>query len=94
MTRIVGLREFPGDLPQPSDPHLALDKALDARMPQKVATFCHISDTCRTGPATAPLAVVDEYGQVYGLESLRVADASMMPDTVQAPLTGSSPEPL
>jgi choline dehydrogenase len=30
------------------------------------------------------MAVVDQYGKVYGLEGLRVADASIMPDLVRA----------
>jgi choline dehydrogenase len=36
------------------------------------------------GPASDPLAVVDQYGRVYGLEGLRVADASVMPDVIRA----------
>ena len=30
------------------------------------------------------MAVVDQYGRVHGLEGLRVADASIMPDCVRA----------
>ena len=30
------------------------------------------------------MAVVDQYGKVHGLEGLRVADASIMPDCVRA----------
>jgi choline dehydrogenase len=30
------------------------------------------------------MAVVDQYGKVYGLENLRVADASIMPDCIRA----------
>ena len=36
------------------------------------------------GPATDPLAVVDQYGKVHGVEGLRVADASIMPDCIRA----------
>ena len=36
------------------------------------------------GPADDPLAVVDQYGSVHGLEGLRVIDASIMPDCVRA----------
>ena len=32
------------------------------------------------------MAVVDQYGRVTGLEGLRVADASIMPDLVSAPI--------
>ena len=38
------------------------------------------------GPASDPLAVVDQYGRVYGVDGLRVIDASIMPDTVRANL--------
>ena len=30
------------------------------------------------------MAVVDQYGKVHGIEGLRVADASIMPDCIRA----------
>jgi choline dehydrogenase len=30
------------------------------------------------------MAVVDQYGKVHGLQSLRVVDASIMPDCIRA----------
>ena len=36
------------------------------------------------GPDSDPMAVVDPYGKVYGIEGLRVADASIMPDCIRA----------
>ena len=36
------------------------------------------------GPATDPLAVVNQYGQVHGIQGLRVADASIMPNVIRA----------
>ena len=36
------------------------------------------------GPASDPMAVVDQYGRVHGLENLRIADASIMPDCIRA----------
>ena len=36
------------------------------------------------GPASDPLAVVDQWCRVHGLAGLRVADASIMPDVVRA----------
>ena len=36
------------------------------------------------GPRTDTDAVVDQYGKVYGVSGLRVADASIMPDCVRA----------
>ena len=68
----------------PSDQELASDDALDAWLRRNVTTSQHISGTCKMGPASDPLAVVDQYGRVYGLEGLRVADASVMPDVIRA----------
>jgi choline dehydrogenase-like flavoprotein len=51
---------------------------------QNVTTSQHISGTCKMGSALDPLAVVDQYCRVYGLEGLRVADASVMPDVIRA----------
>ena len=36
------------------------------------------------GPKSDPMAVVDQYGKVYGLNGLRVVDASIMPECVRA----------
>ena len=68
----------------PTDQELASDDALDTWLRQHVTTSQHISGTCKMGPASDPLAVVDQYGRVYGLEGLRVADASVMPDVIRA----------
>ena len=39
----------------------------------------HPAGTCRMGPASDPMAVVETSGRVHGLEGLIVADASIMP---------------
>jgi 5-(hydroxymethyl)furfural/furfural oxidase len=44
----------------------------------------HASGTCRMGRADDPLAVTDGGGQVYGVEGLRVVDASLMPSIPRA----------
>jgi choline dehydrogenase len=36
------------------------------------------------GPDSDPMAVVDQYGRVRGIEGLRIADASIMPNCVRA----------
>ncbi len=68
----------------PTDQNLASDEALDDWIMREVTTSQHISCTCKMGPASDPMAVVDQYGQVHGLEGLRVVDASIMPDCVRA----------
>ena len=68
----------------PTDQDLASDEALDAWMLKNASTCYHVSGTCKMGPASDPMAVVDQYCRVHGLEGLRVVDASVMPDCVRA----------
>ena len=68
----------------PSDSDLATDAALDAWLLANVSSFQHISGTCKMGPLSDPLAVVDQHCNVRGLTRLRVADASIFPDIVRA----------
>ncbi|TMB86486.1 MAG: mycofactocin system GMC family oxidoreductase MftG, partial [Chloroflexi bacterium] len=68
----------------PSDDVLHSDAALDRWMAREVSTTNHISGTCKMGPPADPLAVVGQAGRVHGLDGLRVADASIMPDCVRA----------
>lgn len=70
----------------PSDDILQNDDALDAWMKREVVTAHHVSSTCKMGPANDALAVVDQFGNVHGVEGLRIIDASIMPDTVRANL--------
>ncbi len=69
---------------EPPDEALESDETLDQWLLREVTTGQHITSTCRMGPASDPMAVVDQYGRVHGLEGLRVADASVMPDCVRA----------
>ena len=63
----------------PTDDILADDDALDLWMRQTVGTSRHVSGTCKMGPDTDPMAVVDQYCRVKGVQGLWVADASVMP---------------
>ena len=42
------------------------------------------------GPSSDPMAVVDQYCKVHGIEGLRVVDASIMPDVVRANTNAST----
>ena len=69
---------------EPTDAELESDDALDVVLRREVTTGQHISCTCKMGPSSDPMAVVDQYGKVHGLEGLRVVDASIMPDCIRA----------
>src|SRR5207247_1754074 len=63
----------------PAGDILANDDALDLWMRQTVGTARHVSGTCKMGPDADPMAVVDQYCRVKGIQGLWVADASVMP---------------
>ena len=69
---------------EPTDEELASDDALDAFCARDVTTGQHISGTCKMGSSSDSMAVVDQHGRVYGLEILRIADASIMPNCIRA----------
>ena len=48
-------------------------------------TIYHPVGTCRMGPASDRDAVVDSDLRVHGIDGLRIADASIMPEIVNAP---------
>ena len=68
----------------PTDAVLESDDALDLWMQETVSIAGHSCCTCRMGPATDLMAVVDQHCRVHGLEGLRVVDASVMPEIVRA----------
>ncbi len=73
----------------PPDEVLESDDALDLWLKRSVRSAHHIAGTCKMGPSSDPLAVVDQYGRVHGLEGVRVADASIMPHAVRANLNAN-----
>jgi len=86
----VKLAEHPAFAPiieqriEPTDDELATDEGLNTFMRREITTGHHSSGTCKMGPASDPLAVVDQYGKLHGLQNLRVVDASIMPDCIRA----------
>ncbi len=58
---------------------LADDDALEDYIRRAVHGVWHASGTCRMGAAEDRRAVTDAEGRVYGVEGLRVVDASLMP---------------
>ena len=69
---------------EPLDSDLETDEALDHWLRSNVSTAQHISCTCKMGPDSDPMAVVDQQGRVKGVQNLRVVDASIMPDCIRA----------
>ena len=68
---------------EPADEVLQSDNALDDWILKEAMTGHHVSGTCRMGPS-ATEDVVDQDGRVYGIDGLRIIDASIFPDCVRA----------
>ena len=68
----------------PADAGLASDTALDTWLLKTVGSARHLSGACKMGPATDPMAVVDQYGLVHGIDGLRIVDGSILPHVTRA----------
>ena len=75
LARLSGDELVPG-------PSIADDAALERFIRERVATTYHPAGTCKMGPASDALAVVDARLRVHGIDCLRVADASIMPNLI------------
>lgn len=75
--------DYPGPNIQSDDELLAVAK-------ERGTTTFHPAGTCRMGPASDPLAVVDDHLRVHGLDGLRVIDASIMPTMLSANLNAAT----
>jgi choline dehydrogenase len=75
--------DFPGE-------HVQGDDELLGAARQRGTTTFHPAGTCRMGPASDPLAVVDDELRVHGLDGLRVIDASIMPTMLSANLNAAT----
>ena len=72
------------ELISPVESDLVSDDTLDQWLLENVWIGQHLSGTCKMGPDSDPMAVVDQYGRVHGIAGLRVADASIMPNVIRA----------
>jgi len=76
------IEDYPGRVPAS-----ARDEDLDAHAREFGRTIFHYSSSCRMGTATDSVpAVVDDQLKVYGIEGLRIADASVFPTSPAAHL--------
>jgi choline dehydrogenase len=69
---LCGEELFPGEAVQ-------TDEELDAAIRSHTVSQWHLTSTARMGARSDPTAVVDGTGRVYGVDRLRVVDASIMP---------------
>lgn len=46
---------------------------------ERMTTVHHASATCKMGKKNDPMAVLDSHARVYGVQNLRVIDASSFP---------------
>lgn len=58
---------------------LADDDRLEAFVRRAAVGVWHASCSCRMGAENDPMAVADNAGRVYGVQGLRVVDASLFP---------------
>ncbi|HEX8092280.1 GMC family oxidoreductase [Jatrophihabitans sp.] len=63
---------------------MASEEALRDYVRRTIDSTYNAVGTAKMGPSSDPASVVDQYGAVYGVEALYVADASIMPTHVRA----------
>ena len=68
----------------PTEGILTDDDALDLWIRQTVGSARHVSGTCKIGPDSDTMAVVDQQCRVKGLQGLWIADSSVMPQVPRA----------
>jgi len=68
----------------PSDDVLSSDDTLDKWIRETVGSSRHVSGTCKIGPDSDPMAVVDQRCRVRGVTGLWVADSSIIPQVTRA----------
>ncbi len=73
-----------GSIIRPQANRIDDDDRLRAYLQAYVTHLVHPVGTCKMGPVEDSMAVVDQFGRVHGLEGLRIADASVMPNLPRA----------
>lgn len=79
-----GAKIVKGDYPSCRGLVFDTDAYWECALRTLTATLHHQIATCRMGPPSDPLAVVDPELRVYGINRLRVVDSSVIPRTVSA----------
>ncbi|CZR63977.1 related to choline dehydrogenase [Phialocephala subalpina] len=60
-------------------PSVQTDNQILATIKESLQTVWHASCTCKMGVASDPMAVVDSHARVFGVQGVRVVDASAFP---------------
>lgn len=90
---LVQHHEYEGIIEAPLQPRpeiIEADEHLDAWILKSADTGHHSAGTCKMGPVSDSMAVVNQRGEVHGLKGLRVVDASIMPDCVRANINATT----
>ncbi len=74
----------------PVESDLATDDTLDQWLLENVWIGQHLFGTCKMGPDSDPMAVVDQFERASGISGLWVADALIMPDVIRANTNGTT----
>ena len=80
LLRTLSLAPLVAGRPGPDGGVLADDAALDGWIRNSLTTAVHLCGSARMGPDGDPGAVVDQHLRVRGVEGLRVADTSVLPE--------------
>ncbi|XP_046473234.1 glucose dehydrogenase [FAD, quinone]-like [Neodiprion pinetum] len=67
-----------------SDHLFPSDEYWECAVHQNMLPQSHNVGSCKMGPPSDPMAVVDPQLRVYGIKGLRIADASIMPQVISA----------